>query len=233
MEEQLTKICSKCLIKQPIINFTKRKLAKDGLDIQCKSCKKIYKIYNQPKIKEQNHLWYLNNKDGVKEYDKNRHLENPERRKAYNKNWEIKNPGVRNKQTKIWCKENRDILNIKQNIRYNTDSVYKLRKIIYSLIYQSLKYNGSKKNSRTYQILGCTFEEFKSYIESLFEPWMNWENQGNPKDGIFEFNKSWDLDHIIPVSSAKTEEELLKLNHYKNFQPLCSKINREIKRNNI
>lgn len=46
-----------------------------------------------------------------------------------------------------------------------------------------------------------------------------------------EFNYGWDLDHIIPISSAKTEDDLIKLNHYTNFQPLCSKINREIKRN--
>jgi hypothetical protein len=39
---------------------------------------------------------------------------------------------------------------------------------------------------------------------------MNWDNNGNPKDGIIEINKSWDIDHIIPVGSAKTEEELLK-----------------------
>jgi len=38
---------------------------------------------------------------------------------------------------------------------------------------------------------------------------------------------------IIPVSSAKTEEELLLLNHYTNLQPLCSKINRDIKKSNI
>lgn len=234
MEEiQLTKKCSKCLEIQPVVNFTKRKLAKDGLDIQCKSCKKKYKLDNQSKIKEQNHLWYLNNKDGVKEYDKRRNLKFPERRKEYNKNWELKNPGIRNQQSKIWCKKNKDILNLKQSIKYNTDNNYRLRKIIYSLVYQSLKFNGGKKNSKTYQILGCTLKEFKIYIESKFESWMSWNNQGNPKDGIFEFNKTWDLDHIIPVSSAQSEEELLKLNLYTNFQPLCSKVNREIKRNKI
>ena len=41
----------------------------------------------------------------------------------------------------------------------------------------------------------------------------------------------WDLDHIIPVSSAKSEDEIIKLNHYTNFQPLDSYINRKIKRN--
>ena len=62
---------------------------------------------------------------------------------------------------------------------------------------------------------------------------MNWENKGNPKDKILEPNKTWDIDHIIPLSTAKTEEEVLKLNHYSNLQPLCSYYNRFIKKDNI
>jgi len=48
-----------------------------------------------------------------------------------------------------------------------------------------------------------------------------------------KLNETWDLDHKIPISSAKTEEDVLKLNHYTNFQPLCSYTNRYIKINNI
>jgi hypothetical protein len=59
---------------------------------------------------------------------------------------------------------------------------------------------------------------------------MNWENKG--KIGT-DLNIGWDLDHIIPLSSAKTEEEILKLNHYTNFQPLCSYTNRYIKRSKL
>jgi hypothetical protein len=46
-------------------------------------------------------------------------------------------------------------------------------------------------------------------------------------------NFGWDIDHFIPVSSAKTEEDIVKLNHYTNLQPLCSYVNRYIKRNKI
>ena len=59
---------------------------------------------------------------------------------------------------------------------------------------------------------------------------MNWKNwgkyDGNEKSG-------WDIDHIIPISSAKTEDDILKLNHYTNLQPLCSYINRYIKRDSV
>ena len=57
---------------------------------------------------------------------------------------------------------------------------------------------------------------------------MNWNNYGIYNG---EFNYGWDLDHIIPISLAKSEEEIIKLNHYTNLQPLCSKTNRDIKRN--
>jgi HNH endonuclease len=59
---------------------------------------------------------------------------------------------------------------------------------------------------------------------------MNWENRGLYNG---DFNYGWDIDHIIPISSAKTEEEIYKLNHFTNLQPLCSKYNRDLKSNNI
>ena len=38
---------------------------------------------------------------------------------------------------------------------------------------------------------------------------MSWDNHGE-----------WHIDHITPISYAKTEEDVLKLNHFSNFQPL-------------
>jgi hypothetical protein len=38
---------------------------------------------------------------------------------------------------------------------------------------------------------------------------MCWDNQGK-----------WHIDHIIPLSSGKTEDDIIKLCHYTNLQPL-------------
>lgn len=57
-------------------------------------------------------------------------------------------------------------------------------------------------------------------------PEMSWDNHGLYNG---DFNYGWDIDHILPLSSAKTDEEVIKLNHYTNLQPLCSKVNRDIK----
>lgn len=73
---------------------------------------------------------------------------------------------------------------------------------------------GYSKTSKTYKILGCSYEEFKQYLESQFTNGMTWENAGE-----------WHLDHIYPVSLATDEEHLIKLNHYTNFQPMWAEDN--------
>jgi hypothetical protein len=59
----------------------------------------------------------------------------------------------------------------------------------------------------------------KEHIEKQFIDDMNWDNKGN-----------WHIDHIIPLSSAKTEVELMKLFHFSNLQPLWASDN--IKKSN-
>jgi len=98
------------------------------------------------------------------------------------------------------------------------------------LIGSSIKKRGYKKDSRTEKILGCSFEEFKKYIEEQFDPWMNWYNHGRYTGKI---NETWHFDHIIPLASADTKKEVIKLCHYTNFQPLCSYINQAVKKDKI
>ncbi len=112
--------------------------------------------------------------------------------------------------------------------RIKNDCLFALKESIKRNIRMSFVRKKISKNNKTYEILGCTFEDFKKHIESQFQSWMNWENKGKYNG---EFNFGWDLDHIIPISSANTEEDIKKLNYYKNFQHLCSKINRDIKKN--
>lgn len=70
-------------------------------------------------------------------------------------------------------------------------------------------------------------KNYKDGFNYFCKEWMTWDNHGN-YDGTFYFG--WDYDHIIPLSTAKTKKDIIKLNHYTNYQPLCSHINRDIKK---
>jgi hypothetical protein len=111
-----------------------------------------------------------------------------------------------------------------------TDNTYLFRSSISCSIQRCFRNKKIPKLLRTYDILGCSLEEFKKYIESQFEDWMNWDNRGKFNG---ELKYGWDLDHKIPSSTAKTMEEIIKINHYTNFQPLCSYVNRVIKSNKL
>lgn len=69
------------------------------------------------------------------------------------------------------------------------------------------------KNLNTLKLIGCSREELKLHLEKQFKSGMNWEN--------YNYN-GWHIDHIIPLSTAKTFEEIVekKLMHYTNLQPL-------------
>jgi hypothetical protein len=137
-----------------------------------------------------------------------------------------------NKRKREYYKNNKEKKNTYQRNRRHNDPIFNLKHNIRRSIHRSLNYNNFTKKSRTHEILGCSYDELKLHLEAKFENWMNWENYGNPKDGIFEPNKSWDIDHIIPVSIATDETRVLELNHYTNLQPLCSYYNRWIKKDN-
>lgn len=100
-----------------------------------------------------------------------------------------------------------------ENIRLKTDCNYKLKKSLRDRLSKALKVKKWIKKTHFRQYIGCSKEELHNHIEKQFTLGMTWNNYG------FGDNK-WTIDHIIPLSSAKTEEEMYKLCHYSNLQPL-------------
>jgi hypothetical protein len=200
------KKCSKCKVEKELVDFGKDKSSKDGLYTTCKECCKEYR---------------LENKERRKKYNKEYRLKNKERINQYEKEYRNTNKEKLNENNKKYIKERKKI-----------DPLYKLKGNVSSLIRVSFRTINGRKSTMTTEILGCSLEDFKIHLEKQFEDWMDWSNYGNPVDNIFELNKSWDIDHIIPLSTAETKEDIIKLNHYSNLQPLCSYENRFIKRDN-
>jgi hypothetical protein len=101
--------------------------------------------------------------------------------------------------------------------RWNEDELFATKVRIRNLIRNSFRRQGYKKfDISTEEIVGIKYDEFKIYLESKFLEGMTWENRGE-----------WHIDHIIPLSVATSRDEIIKLCHYKNLQPLWAKDNIE------
>lgn len=225
-----TKICKQCNVNKKISEFYIKKDTKDGYTIYCKICKstidKKYRLENCKKLKKSRKNYYNNNKETLKKKNLIYVNNNKKTISEYQKQYRLENADKKKETNRNYKANNREKLNLKERERNKKEPVYRLKNIIRKSILKKIKQQGFTKKNSTTNILGCTIEEFKIHIESQFLQWMNWNNHGLYNG---EFNFGWDLDHIKPISSATTEEEVIRLNHYTNFRPLCSKINRDIK----
>lgn len=103
--------------------------------------------------------------------------------------------------------------------RLKEDYVYRLCHNCSTVLRGHLKKNKLPKTGRTAEYIGTNdFEFLKSYLEMKFQPGMTWENWGKGEG-------KWNIDHIVPLASASNKEELIKLLHYTNLQPLWSEEN--------
>lgn len=97
-----------------------------------------------------------------------------------------------------------------------TDPVYMMKCRVRSLLKNALTSRSFSQNLRTSQVLGCTWQELRLHIERQFLAGMSWENR-----------HLWEIDHIVPLATAKTEHEVISLSHVSNLRPLWAKDNRQ------
>jgi hypothetical protein len=135
-------------------------------------------------------------------------INNPKYHKSYNKQHYVNTKEEYQKRSKKYNTNNKERVAEYIMDRYNNDSLFKLKHLLRN---NTRRYIQGEKSIHTEQILGCTFEQLRQHIESQWIEGMNWDNW--TQDG-------WHVDHIIPLASAKTEDEIYRLNHYTNLQPL-------------
>lgn len=109
------------------------------------------------------------------------------------------------KRQSAWCKRKR-----------NEDKLYKLKGQVRCCLRDSFRRKKYKKNSNSEKIIGCEWEFFINYLLNTFK-----NNYGYDWDGKEKIS----IDHIIPLATAKTEEEVIMLNHYTNLQLLKAEDN--------
>lgn len=174
---------------------------------------KIYREKNKEKLKQYQKEWREAHPDYNKKYieehkphiqdlRKNRYERNRDEELAYQAEFRSKDP---------------DYIKRYNRKRRKEDPLFKLSGNLRVRINAAFKANHWQKGKGSEVLLGCTFEEAKSYITKQFTKEMSWSNYG----------EVWEIDHRIPLSSAKTEEEMRELCKCTNLQPLTVKENRE------
>lgn len=209
-----SKVCSKCKQEKKVCEFGNSKSSKDGLLYCCKKCNNKrsveYRKNNPEKVLEITRNWTAKNPEWVYNRHKKWRDENRELANEIKRDWLNKNPEKRKQYRENYKPRKRE----QRKERRNTDPIFNLTNRMRGRLRKYLIILNITKKNKTFDIVGCTPEFLKEHLEKQFVDGMTWENRSE-----------WHIDHKIPLSSAKTEEELYKLCHYTNLQPLWAEEN--------
>lgn len=197
------KVCTNCHIEKSTNEFYSKNKQKGKIESKCKACSNIKR-----KKRDQNFRKKNLHKREPKLIPESIKCNCCEITKQTIGNFRKQSNGINFQKI---CKS---CYNQKQKDRLLIDPIYKMRTHIRKMIRDVLKNKGYSKKSKTCTILGIDYDGFKNHIENLFLEGMSWGNHGK-----------WHYDHIIPLASASTYDDLIKLNHYTNLQPLWAEDN--------
>lgn len=237
------KTCSKCHIAKDISFFSVQRDKKDGLCSQCRQCRKeqaalkktersardvLYRQRNAEVIRLKDRARYARDREKILEQKRSYTARTSEEKRKYNADYREKNKeAIAAKQQEYHAKNRKNRLaqhkeyvdknktKIQKqnqewkNAKYANDELYAFQYRIKNLVKAAFRNKGYTRKSRIQVILGCTYAEFILHIENLFVEGMSWANRCD-----------WHIDHIVPLASAKTESDLIALNHHTNLSPL-------------
>jgi len=181
--------CNRCNEIKDSTEYRKPSINKCGTKGICRSCKKeqdkIYwgEKYQDNQFKQKHLIKQEKYKEKKALYQKKYDADNMEKKLEYTRNFYKKNPSS------------------------------KALQLVRTRIWHALKAQYKNKEKSTLEILGCSPEEYKLYLEQQFDKNMNWDNHGT----------YWEIDHIILLSQGGSF-------HYTNTRPLEKNSNRTRKK---
>jgi hypothetical protein len=158
-----------------------------------------YRRENSERLLEQKRIYYQANRERILA----RIRADSERKQAYDREY--------HRRTR---EKNRTRIRAYQR-KYRSDTTRHIAHNLRNRLSKFIKKRSGR--SSTESLLGCTFEEFRNYIEAQFIRGINWKNYGS----------HWHLDHIIPVTAFDlgNPEHLKRCFHFSNLRPLPAREN--------
>lgn len=144
-------------------------------------------------------------------------------RKHYDEKYYISNKSKRKLQIQKYDKSHKNDRNARarkrNKERYKTDTLYRFSRKIRRVIIRAFKQLNMIKNGKTFKLLGYAPQDLNnkmvSYINSVCE---------ECNITIIDINNSA-MDHIIPMCSASSKEDIIKLNQLNNLRLICRHCN--------
>lgn len=174
-----------------------------GIDICCKNpacaekCREERKRKSEAHRKDLRSKWYQEHKEEV--------LAKQRERRKYDSG-----------KDKEWKSAHREQINQYVQRRKQCDPVYRLKCQVRNTIYRSFARTGNVKQERCEEITGISIDGLIEHLSRTFES---------------KYGQAWDgktavhIDHIVPLATAKSEEDVIRLCHYSNLQLLTAQDN--------
>lgn len=195
---------------------------------------RTYKQKNEVKLKEQNKQYYIKNKKEIRKkqnrYSRRYYRNNKQRvlknaakwKKRHTQRLKLQGKAYRTKnkaRIQRWGKKYNNQYRRKNKVRIaayfkqklQNDPIYRFKQQVRLMIHGSFGRKDLAKRQKTEKLLGCSLEEFRKHIESQLPKGKSLKDLGR---------YGYHIDHIIPLATASTHEEITTLCHYTNLQPL-------------
>lgn len=199
-------LCKCCNKEKTMDNFSKyiTKTGKASIRKTCIQC-----------VKDKDNRRNIERKEQLKEYRKEHREYFKEYAKKYYKKYKKENDDMLKQKSREYYYKNKENIFKKNKERRKEDELYRLKCNIRGVINTSFRRKRIKKNKNIEKILGCSIDELIEYLKGTYKNNYGYELQ----------NEEVHIDHIIPLCTATTEEEVYKLCNYKNLQLLKAKDN--------
>ena len=178
---------------------------------------KAWRVANRERFDAYQVEYKIRSKESIRASKKKWKENNSEKLKLTSANWRARNRDRLRSKAKQRIASNHDEFRRKVNEKYHhdyhTNPIFRLRRLMRERFRRALKDQVARKPCGVLELLGCTVEFLKQYIEDQFHPGMSWDNHGR---------HTWHIDHKKPLASfdLTDEEQVKQAFHYTNLQPL-------------
>lgn len=169
-----------------------------------KQRKEKYRCSEEGRTKEEEYR--RTHKEEIDRRSKEHYTNNKDRKKELGKLWKKNNPDKYKELVR------------KQNQKKRQDPIGNLSNRLRLSMRKAYRKGGVSKTGRTFSLLGYTPKQLYNHLSVFYT--QPCQRCGSDIDSL-----NAHMDHILPIGTAKTEEDIIRLNQLGNLRMICSVCN--------